>query len=119
MNEQEIRSAQDLDVALAGRAMSKHAQLLKTAEGKSFPWPHAAMMILACLMLIMGLIATARTELGTDLLPALLGTLILLSALVMRLEWQLRAISELLKRSEQRALELEKRTFAGRRVAGE
>jgi len=114
MNEQEIRSTQDLDAAIAGQAMAKQAKLEKVAAGGTLPWTQAVMMILALLMVVMGLISIARSELGGELLPAFLGTLMLLLAMILRLEWQLKAYRELLQRSEERITRLEKKTFAVR-----
>jgi hypothetical protein len=107
MNDQDIKSPQDFEAVLARRAVSRRAHLLRAAEGKSFPWSQRAMVVLALLMLTLGLIATAKTELGGVLLPTFMGTLLLLSGMVFRLEWQLSALGELLRRSEQRIAKLE------------
>jgi hypothetical protein len=114
MNEEKIRSVEDLDAAIAGQAMSKHAELEKAASGESLPWMQVMMILLALLLVIVGLISTAKSELGGELFPAFLGTLSLLLAINSRLEWQLKAYRGLLKLSEQRITRLEKRTFAVR-----
>lgn len=77
------------------------------AVRKSTPWSQSTLMILALLTLALGLFATARTELGSALLPAFMGTLLLLSGMIFRLEWQLTALSELLRRSQERISRLE------------
>ena len=112
MNEQKIRNPEDLDAAIVGQAMSKQARLVKIAEGQSMSFSVSVMLPLSFVMLVLGLIAAAKTEFGADLIPAFMGTVFLLSALVMRLEAQLRAFRELQKRSEHRVARLERKIFA-------
>lgn len=71
----------------------------------------AVMLPLSFVMLVLGLIGTARTEFGTDLIPAFMGMVFLLSAMTLRLEGQLKAFRELQKRSEQRVTLLERKIF--------
>ena len=112
MNEENIRNPEDLDAAIVGQAMSKQARLVRVAEGRSMSFSVSVMLLLSFGMLVLGLVATAKTELGADLIPAFMGTVFLLSALVMRLEAQLRAFRELQKRSEHRVTRLERKIFA-------
>jgi hypothetical protein len=114
MNEEKIRNPEDLDAAIVGQAMSKQARLVKVAEGRSMSFTVSVMLLASFAMLVLGLIGTARTEFGADLIPAFMGTVSLLSALVMRLETQLRAFRELQKRSEHRVTRLERTIFADR-----
>ena len=111
MNEQEIKSSEDLDAAIVGQAISRYEKLAKVAEGRSMSFSVAGMLLVSFLMLVLGLIAIARTDYGTDLIPAFMGTVFLLSALVMRLDGQLKAFRELQKRSEQRVMRLEREIF--------
>jgi hypothetical protein len=112
MNEEQIRNPEDLDAAIVGQAMSKQSKLVRVAEGRSMSFSVSVMLLLSFVMLVLGLVATARTELGADLVPAFMGTVFLLSALVMRLEAQLKAFRELQKRSEHRVTRLERKIFA-------
>ena len=114
MNEPEIRNPEDLDAAIMKQAMAKHARLVKAAEGRSMSFALGAMLLLSFVTLVLGLIAIAGNESGSDIVPAFMGAVFLISALNMRLDGQLRAFRELQRRSDERVTRLERHVYADR-----
>lgn len=56
MREQQISNERDLDVALAGRALSRQQRLWKEAAGQSLRWSDVLMAILGLLQITLGMV---------------------------------------------------------------
>jgi hypothetical protein len=100
MNEHEISSPTDLDTALNANALRKHANLWKVAEGRSFRWSEVLAGSIAALLCVV-----AITRISEDLTAArielALAFAIVAAAAWGRLQRQMNALAEIVKRLEE------------------
>jgi hypothetical protein len=100
MNEHEITSPADIDTALSANALRKHSNLWKVAEGRSFRWSEILAIAIAAL-----LSAIAITRLSEDMVSAVielaLALAIVAAAAWGRLQRQMNALAEIVRRLEQ------------------
>lgn len=111
MNEQDIATPRDLDVALSANALRKHSQLWKVAEGRFFRWVDLLGLCCAALLLAIGLVGALRVADDSGgreqvgFFFAITATLMIALFLWTHMQRQLQALLELVKRLEQEALE--------------
>lgn len=99
MNEDEIASPADIDTALSANALRKHAKLWKAAEGRAFSWTEALGALCAALLLISGTMNFGEDQ-ATAMVQIAIALAILPSIMLGRVQKQVTALTELVKRLE-------------------
>ena len=111
MTQHEIETPQDLDAAIRRQRASKHSQLWRVAEGRSFRWVDALGLLLAALLLGVSVVGFKRVAddssgmLFVALFFALAAILMLATCLWGLMHRQVKALTELVKRLEEDALD--------------
>jgi|GEM_PF-3264760 phosphotransferase system glucose/maltose/N-acetylglucosamine-specific IIC component len=99
MNEHEISTPEQLDVALNAGAIRKRAQLWKIAEGRSLKWAEVIGFVCAVLFLAIG-IARGFTQDASAAIQLALGVLMVAAFFWSRMQRQLNALVEVVKSLE-------------------
>ena len=111
MQEHDIATSSELDVALSAKQLRKHSQLWKVAEGRAFRWVDLLGLVCAILLFATGVIGAFRIAGNSGgreqiaLVFSIMATLMVAMFLWSHMQRQLQALLELVKRLEQEALE--------------
>lgn len=96
--EREIETPEDLDTALAGSALLKHANLWRVAEGRTMRWSEIAGLVAAGLWLISAVAGLFREN--WLVVQIAMAILLINGFLVMRTQIQISALCELVRKLE-------------------
>jgi hypothetical protein len=110
MKDCEISTPDQLDAALVKNAMDKQRKLWRATEGH-YSWLTLAVMVCAAALLLFGMIAGGDSE-GDRLFSVGLGIFMFLQFQIYSVQAQKKAITDLLKRLEQRVTRLEQKTYS-------
>jgi hypothetical protein len=97
-NEHDIETPEDLDTALAGNALLKHATLWKVAEGRTMRWPEIVGLVAAGLWLVSAVAGLFREN--WLVVQVALAILLIDGFLVVRTQMQISALCELVRKLE-------------------
>lgn len=99
MNEHEIATHSDLDVALSAHTLRRHSELWKVAEGRSFRWADGLLLLCALFLVVAGLGAEVRATEQVVLGVGLIGAFV-----YGHMQRRVNAMAELVKRLEQQGV---------------